>query len=299
MLQKSLTTTFLEKYKAKISGIFHVKYTFIYITIPIISVILCTAVLEMFHSDIIRKNEQILIIMLGIFLLNLLVTYLYLVQHRYYNKALEDSLQLRSYEQHQLNLNEIKRVHHETQKKRHELKRIIHMTMSLLEAEKSNEALRYLKEFEDTRIEEVKKHILIDHFVLNATLTQKMELCRENNIAMNCLVTGVNDLDLHILVDNLLENAIEACKRAQTKKLDLILTANETYIVVEISNSTCENVLENNKNFITTKKEKGIHGYGIRNVRDIVEKHQGSLLYEMKSENYIKCKAILIKNNGI
>ena len=289
----------LAKYKNKISGTFHTKYTFIYVTIPIISVVLCTAVLEMFHSEVIRKNEQILIIMLGIFLLNLLVTYLYLVQHRYYNRALEDSVQLRSYEQHQLNIEEIKRAHQETEKNRHEIKRVIQMTMSLLENGNGAEAMSYLEAFEDTRMKEVNQQILIDHLVLNATITQKMEICRTNNISMNCLVTGivegVTDLDLHILVDNLLENAIEASKRSEERKIDFILSADETYIIIEINNSTYGNVLKNNKNLSTTKKEKKTHGYGIKNIRDVVEKYQGQLSYHMPSDKFIKCEVILLK----
>lgn len=291
----------LAKCKNKISGVFHIKYTFVYVTIPIISVVLCTAVLEMFHSEVIRKNEQILIIMLGIFLLNLLVTYLYLVQHRYYNQVLEDSVQLRSYEQYQLNLDEMKKVHQETEKNRHEIKRVIQMTMSLIENGNSAEAMSYLETFEDTRIKEVNKQILVDHLVLNATLNQKLEICRTNHISMNCLVTGVvdgvSDLDLHILVDNLLDNAIEASKESEVRKIDFIVSANEACIVIEISNSTYGNVLENNKNLITTKKEKRVHGYGIKNVRDIVEKYQGQLSYRMQSEEFIKCEVILLKSS--
>ncbi len=290
----------LAKYKNKVSGVFHAKYTFVYVSIPVISVILCTAVLEMFHSRVVHKNEQILIIMLGIFLLNMLVMYLYLGQHRYYNQVLEDTLQLNSYEQHQLNLREIKRAYQETEKNRHEIKRVMQMTISLIEDGNSSEAISYLKAFEDTRIKEVKKQILIDHLVLNATLTQKMELCRANHIHMNCLVTGevdgVSDLELHILVDNLLENALEASKQSEERKIDFILSANETHIVIEVSNSTCGNVLTNNKNLTTTKKEKRAHGYGIKNIRDIVEKYQGQLSYHMQSEEFIKCEVILLKS---
>lgn len=290
----------LAKYKKRVHGAFHAKYTFIYVLIPIISVILCTAVLEMFHSDVIRKNEQILIIMLGIFLLNILVTYLYLIQHRYYNQALDDALQISSYKQHESNLKEIRRIYNDTEKNRHEIKRVIRMTLSLLELENISEAKAYLQEFDNTRIEEENRQIFVEHIVLNAIISQKMEACKNNGIMMNCLVTGemngVTDLDLHILLDNLLDNAIEASLQSEQKKVDVVLSANESCIILEIGNSTYDNVLENNKRFLTSKKEKALHGYGIKNVRDIIDKYHGNLSYQMKSETYIQCKAILLKN---
>ena len=43
----------------------------------------------------------------------------------------------------------------------------------------------------------------------------------------------------------------------------------------------------------TTKEDTGSHGFGLMNVRDIIEKYEGKLNYEQQGDNYLLCKAEL------
>ena len=58
---------------------------------------------------------------------------------------------------------------------------------------------------------------------------------------------------------------------------------------------TANNVLKNNPDMNTTKKDKGMHGFGIMNIRDIIDKYNGTINYEQQGDNYLMCRCRLKK----
>ena len=45
----------------------------------------------------------------------------------------------------------------------------------------------------------------------------------------------------------------------------------------------------------TTKKDKNMHGFGIMNIRDIIDKYNGNINYEQQGDNYLMCRCTLEK----
>ena len=43
------------------------------------------------------------------------------------------------------------------------------------------------------------------------------------------------------------------------------------------------------------KKDKEIHGFGIMNIRDIIDKYNGTINYEQHGDNYLMCRCRLKK----
>lgn len=54
--------------------------------------------------------------------------------------------------------------------------------------------------------------------------------------------------------------------------------------------------MKNNPELKTTKDNKSLHGYGMENIRDIINKHHGEIEYKNQTDTYIVCKVILLKN---
>lgn len=54
--------------------------------------------------------------------------------------------------------------------------------------------------------------------------------------------------------------------------------------------------VENNTKFKLSKIEKS-HGYGIVNVKAVVEKYHDKIRYKQKIEDYLTCEVILMKNS--
>lgn len=53
---------------------------------------------------------------------------------------------------------------------------------------------------------------------------------------------------------------------------------------IEIKNSFKNIILKKNNKFITTKKDYNIHGFGLRNVSNVVNKYQGDMEIDFKNE---------------
>ena len=63
---------------------------------------------------------------------------------------------------------------------------------------------------------------------------------------------------------------------------------------IKISNTTEENVLKNNPEMNTTKKDNSYHGYGIKNVSELVKKNNGTIEYIQLGVDIVQCRVLLM-----
>ena len=90
-----------------------------------------------------------------------------------------------------------------------------------------------------------------------------------------------------IILGNLLDNAIEAagkCQMEEGRVHLLIKNINEMFLL-RIGNTCTEKILESTgKRWKTTKNDSIHHGWGIENVRKIVESTGGKLDYKWEKD---------------
>ena len=91
--------------------------------------------------------------------------------------------------------------------------------------------------------------------------------------------------EIGILLGNILDNAIEACQRAEEKSIRLVMEMRGCNLFISLENS--KNSSENGGIGRTSKEQKRGHGYGMLSVRNIVEKYNGVLRTEDKGNWYI------------
>lgn len=100
----------------------------------------------------------------------------------------------------------------------------------------------------------------------------------------------VDEIDLCVVLGNILDNAIEACQKISTekeRKIYLKIAQVEEHVLIEICNSISHKVIYKNGKIITKKKDKLFHGYGLKNVEDVVEKYNGNITYEQEENIFI------------
>ena len=91
--------------------------------------------------------------------------------------------------------------------------------------------------------------------------------------------------DICVLFGNLLDNAIFAAGQTYTKQITLTIQPQDTYVSIVLSNSIKEGMLSNNPYLKTTKLNKATHGYGIKNIKKVVQHYHGLIrFYENNSE---------------
>lgn len=93
----------------------------------------------------------------------------------------------------------------------------------------------------------------------------------------------ISVFDLCTIFSNLLSNAVEAIERVDgDRRIEVKISDYQEKLVISIGN-TCGTVLEQQGRFGTFKEDKLFHGLGIKNIEEIVNKHGGSIDFDIKS----------------
>ena len=132
--------------------------------------------------------------------------------------------------------------------------------------------------------------------VTDVILNRKGQICTQEMILLEGdlvfpVQLGIEAFDLGILLNNALDNAIEACRKIPRDRERLIwfrgYTKGRMYFVV-IGNSYDRNTLRQEGDGLkTTKTDQYSHGLGMNNMRSCVEKYYGTIQYETKDKYFV------------
>lgn len=171
--------------------------------------------------------------------------------------------------------------------KYHDLKHQIHWLRSNTRSEDKLKALDKLEA--EVRVYEA--HMDTGNKVLDAILTAAMQTAQEKQVTMHCLVDGIAmefmpAMDLCSLIGNAVDNAIEAAARMpnpEDRRVDISLDRYLGFARINIRNPYPGKLNLENGIPVTTKNDDRYHGFGVRSIRSIVQKYDGSL--SVRSEN--------------
>ena len=88
---------------------------------------------------------------------------------------------------------------------------------------------------------------------------------------------NVDSFELTVILGNLLENAIEAALQAEEKTLKFKMYAEKGLVFINITNKYAGKIEKEGNRFISSKKDGMNHGFGIENVREVVERYNGAM----------------------
>lgn len=143
--------------------------------------------------------------------------------------------------------------------------------------------------------------IYSDNKLINAIINRYVNTCKERNIDFYCDIRDIDfsfisDNDITSLLDNLLENAIEAAQNADSKKIELtVKNINTNYIVINTWNycSSAPNLKDGKLQ--TTKSNKFIHGYGIKSIERIAKQYDGNVSHNFDAEEMKFSLSVVLK----
>jgi len=125
---------------------------------------------------------------------------------------------------------------------RHDFKYYLKKIEDLLETGDIDKTKQHLAEIKKKLPESGLHYYCTDH-AINALLTSYAQNCKEFNIEYNVEITLPKTLSMHrydicIVLCNLLENALEACKKSENKKeINLAIKTNAERIAIRVKNS--------------------------------------------------------------
>lgn len=153
---------------------------------------------------------------------------------------------------------------------------------------------QYLNELSDDMLDD-SYQIWTGNRMLDMILNQKTKDAEERETDMQIeteVFATIPFLDREIisLFGNLLDNALEACEKIRDKKrwIKIKIKKKNHLLYIETSNAIKEIPVQDQKGFVSVKKDEPLHGYGMKNIQDIVRKYDGMYRYEIYGE-YLVC----------
>ena len=141
------------------------------------------------------------------------------------------------------------------------------------------------KEYTDNLVKKyrnIRKNYYCSNKIINAVFSQKLKLCDKWNISYDLDINipktlSINDIDLMSVTANLLDNAIEGCHRNTDSEnyINIKLAIIGSYFTVKVINSKSDESGMLRERTNTWKKDKYLHGYGLKILDEIVRRYDG------------------------
>ncbi len=286
ILQFYITRLILKnKYKNPISNYRWVAI----IVIPVISVISLCALMKatLINNDI---SPYILTGMICIILANIMTYYFFAVMNKEYENTIKAKLLEQQNNVLKQSIADKDAFVKEMKTVRHDIKNQLLTIMQYADAGKTKDIKEYVNALTNNYLPNILNYINTDNATFDAVINSKIAVCNQKNIFMEVSIRrdtniSIPPVEIAVLFGNLLDNAIEAAKDTEDKRIVLDIRKNASYLIILVSNSIRMSVLGYNKNLETSKPDKELHGIGIKSIKNIVEKHNGMIqFYEEENE---------------
>lgn len=176
---------------------------------------------------------------------------------------------------------------------RHDISNQMGMLQLLLEEDKVVDAKNYLNRIHQEFTQASFQKIHIGEERLDAILSMMNQQALEKGIRLE--IEGEMEQGLHCdiyelctVFSNAINNAIEACDKMENdKEIEVKLLSHHQTFCCRFENSATEEMYQNILREDTSKDNKDEHGYGVRNIRNAVERLKGSMEYQYQDGKVI------------
>ena len=243
--------------------------------IPILSV---AATLVILHNNV-DQAQSIIIITVFLFI-NGFTFYLYDALVSSYNAKLQSVLLAEEKECYYNQCQFMQQSEYEMSSFRHDVRNQLDMIYELLKVN-STDNIKDCVEKMEQKINTTNTFSKTGHIALDSILNLKLSQANQNGITVICESDIPKDLqldasDLMVILGNLLDNAITAAEKVENDSFIKVQVSYEKgMLFIAIENAYCEKIIEEHGRLFTTKKNKEQHGYGISNVKKILESYHG------------------------
>lgn len=259
------------------------------IAIPVISVISLCALMKaaLINNDI---SPYILTGMICIILANIMTYYFFTVMNKEYENTIKAKLLEQQNDALKKSIADKDAFVKEMKAVRHDIKNQLLTIMQYADEGKNNDIKEYVNVLTNNYLPNILNYINTNNAAFDAIINSKIAVCNQKNIFMEVNIKqdtniSIPPVEIAVLFGNLLDNAIDAAKDTNEKRITLDIQKNASYLIIFVSNSIKSSVLKDNKNLETSKPDKELHGIGIKSIKNIIEKHNGMIqFYEEEDE---------------
>lgn len=188
------------------------------------------------------------------------------------------------YDKQQEMAEEIRRIQQQIRLLKHDMKNHTLVILSYLEENRTEEARQYAGEILD-KLNRMYTYVNVGNSLLSYIINSKLSLAKEKGIEIKAEIENLpfsymDSVDFSSLLNNMLDNAIRGALDSEGRKLEMNIASEKGFDVITVKNSIDGSVLKDNPELATSKEEPG-HGYGMKQMKAVTEKYEGSMdIYE-------------------
>lgn len=165
---------------------------------------------------------------------------------------------------------------------RHDYHNHLQALKSYLALGKTDAMVKYLNDLE-SELDSIDTQYHTGNLNVDAILNSKLSIAEKDEIRIKCDATvppvlSVSELDLCVILGNLLDNAMESCRKLENKEerfIRVYVGVLKKQLYISVTNATSESVKMRTDTYFTTKR--GDHGFGLKRVDNCVKKYDGYL----------------------
>ncbi len=269
----------------------------LFCSLPIISA--CIAIFTVYYGMSSGATAKDGVMMLVTVLSLLVVNLIFLVLYNYIAQANEDYLTLQlSIQKEQADIVYYEALQEQYENQRilvHDIKKHLGVIDALAKQGGATAIESYVSEL-NISFAPSKQAKLCTDSILNLLLLHFRDECREAGVDFQCDVREniskfMDASSVTTLYGNLLSNALESAACSKEKQIELSVTWHTMQSVVVISvENTCDivPVPDGHGGFYTSKKDKNVHGVGLRSIERIVKKYHGiaTMYYSVEEKRF-------------
>lgn len=174
-------------------------------------------------------------------------------------------------------------INYENQRKReHEYKNEMMLKSSLIglkEYDKANSVIEKFNNKSSCRI----NFIDTNNIIINAIINAKYEEMKKKDILFvfkfnDLSALNIEDRDIVIILSNLLNNAITASEKCKDgdRVIKIKIWDTDKKVIISVINTYFTLPIIENGKYKTTKKDETLHGIGIDNIMETINKYNGT-----------------------
>ena len=185
-------------------------------------------------------------------------------------------------EQSERHLGEVRSIHKEMRGYKHDFHHHLQALKGYLEAGETDRALAYIERL-DQQLMHMDTLLKTGNVSLDAILSAKISQAKAENIAVTVKANvpdalTVSDVELSIVIGNLLDNAIEACRMATGDRfIRIYMSMKGNMLYFSMLNAAGEK--KEKKGSLFSSHKNGVHGFGLRRAEAILHEHGGWVKY--------------------
>lgn len=162
--------------------------------------------------------------------------------------------------------------------------------------------IRYIDDIEESHayidrlvcdIEKISYVGISKNKMLNLIISKYISICDKKGIKFTpsvklATLCYIDDVDLSTLLNNLLDNAVDAAEKAENAEIELcVFSKNSRYDGIIIRNTCYTSPEAVDNRLISSKKEKAYHGLGLNIVKKILKKYGAVYGWKYDEEKHI------------